>query len=45
MEEFVRTRNIGVYSEYKESTPLIILYNTQSFVYYDKRLKEHETNS
>jgi hypothetical protein len=45
MEEFVRTRNIGVYSEYKESTPLIILYNTQSFIYYDKRLKEHETNS
>ena len=45
MEEFTRTRNTGVYSEYKESTPLIILYNTQSFIYYDKRLKDYETNS
>lgn len=45
MEEFIRTRNTGVYSEYKESTPMIILFNTQSFLYYDKRLKEFETNS
>ena len=45
MEEFVRTRNLGVYSEVKESTPMIILYNPQSLVYYDKRLKEYETTS
>ena len=45
MEEFVRTRNYGVYSEIKESTPMIILYNPQSLVYYDKRLKEYETTS
>ena len=45
MEEFVRTRNTGVYSEYKESTPFIVLYNMQSFTYYDKRLKEYDTNS
>lgn len=45
MEEFVRTRNLGVYSEIKESTPMIILYNPQSLVYYDKRLKEYETTS
>ena len=45
MGEFIKTKNIGVYTEYKESTPLIILYNTQSFYYYDKRLKDYETNS
>lgn len=45
MEEFVRTRNTGMYSEYKESIPFIILYNTQSFTYYDKGLKEFHTNS
>ncbi len=45
MEEFVRTRNLGAYSEYKESTPMIILYNPQSLFRYDKRLKDHKTTS
>ena len=45
MDDFIRTRNMGVYSEFKESIPMIVLYNPQTLRYSDTRLKEHETSA
>lgn len=44
-EEFVRTRNTGVFSEIRESTPFIIIYNPQWIPNYDIRLKDHNVNA
>lgn len=45
MEEFIRTRNTGAFSEIRESTPFIIIYNPQWIPNYDSRLKEHNVNA
>ena len=45
MADFIRTRNEGVYTEYRESIPLILLYNSQGLVFYDKKLTSAGTSS
>jgi tetratricopeptide (TPR) repeat protein len=45
MEDFIRTRNTGAFSEIRESTPFIIIYNPQWIPNYDNRLKDHNVNA
>jgi hypothetical protein len=43
MEDFIRTRNTGAFSEIRENIPFVFTYNPQSLSYYDKRLSDHDT--
>lgn len=45
MEEFIRTRNVGSYSDFRESIPLIIIYNPQLIHIYDNHLKDYNVKA